>query len=163
MRTDDMHRRGAARGFTLIELMITVAIIALLASIAYPAYTSAVVKGKRSEGRTALTDLMQQQERYLTQTGSYMSFAAGAQGNSGTTRAGGSVAVPFRTHSGDQRDAGAYLLGAERCPGSPQPELNECVRVFAVPHTADAEAGNLRITSTGARDCTGTDTKVCWK
>ena len=39
------------RGFTLIELMIVVVIIAILASIAFPAYDSYVIRGKRAEGR----------------------------------------------------------------------------------------------------------------
>ena len=52
------------RGFTLIELMIVVAIVAILTSVAYPAYTSSIIKGKRAEARAALTELMQQQERF---------------------------------------------------------------------------------------------------
>lgn len=52
------------QGFTLIELLITIAIIGLLAGIAYPAYTQHVLKAKRSEAQTALVDLANKQEMF---------------------------------------------------------------------------------------------------
>ena len=62
------------KGFTLIELMIVVAIVAILAAVAYPAYTESVRKGKRAQGRTALAELLQQQERFMTQRNCYLAF-----------------------------------------------------------------------------------------
>jgi type IV pilus assembly protein PilE len=156
----------AVRGFTLIELMITVAIVALLASLAYPAYTGSIMKGKRAEGRAALTDLLQQQERYLTQTGSYMTFATGAATGSagGTTQAGTSVTIPFKTSSGDSFANRAYDLGAELCgTGASAPARNECVRVTATPRFTDAEVNVIRLQSTGLKDCTGSNSAKCWR
>ena len=144
-------RSSAQAGFTLIELMITVAIVGILAAIAYPSYLDSVRKGKRAEGRTALIDFLQQQERYLTQTGSYLAVSPGATG------------VAFKTFSGDNATSPAYKIGAEACPGSPTPSLRECVRVLAVPQFTDADGGTLRIMSTGPRDCTGAKPELCWK
>ena len=144
-------RRPPRRGFTLIELMITVAIVGILAALAYPSYQDSVRKGKRAEGRTALIDFLQQQERYLSQTGSYLEVTPGATG------------VAFKTFSGDNATSPAYKIGAEACPGSPTPSLRECVRVLAVPQFSDDDAGTLRIMSTGVRDCTGSKSAVCWK
>ena len=52
-------------GFTLIELMIVVAIIAILASIAYPSYQSSLLDGRRSEGQTALLNIAGRQEQFF--------------------------------------------------------------------------------------------------
>lgn len=53
-----------ARGFSLIEVMIVVAIVGLLATIAYPSYRSYVLKTHRSDGRNSLVDLANDMERY---------------------------------------------------------------------------------------------------
>ena len=48
--------RNAEKGFTLIELMITVAIVAILAAIAYPSYTEYVMRSRRVEGQNLLNE-----------------------------------------------------------------------------------------------------------
>lgn len=157
-RQVSVHRlqpRGQ-RGFTLIEVMIVVAIVAILSAIAYPTYRDSVLKGRRAEARTALMELMQQQERYMTQNNTYMTFAAGAAN------------TPFNTKVG--RGSPTYNLSAEACPasGGATPTIRECVRLVAAPTGADPVVGDLRLTSTGVKDCTpGTSgntpaPKICW-
>ena len=53
------------RGFTLIELMITVAIVAILAGIAYPSYKAYVQKGNRASAEAFLMDGAQRQQQYF--------------------------------------------------------------------------------------------------
>jgi type IV pilus assembly protein PilE len=59
------------RGFSLIELMITVVIIGILASIAYPSYQEQVRKTRRADGKVTLMDTAQQLERCYTRFASY--------------------------------------------------------------------------------------------
>lgn len=152
-------------GFTLIELMIVVAIVGILASIAYPSYVNSVRKGKRAEGRAALTELLQQEERFMTQTNSYCAFS----NSSGTTAVGAgcgsATTVPFKTYSGDNAASPSYYLSADACPPATTTDaaaMKECVRVSAIPTFTDTEAGTLQILSTGTKTCS-TGSSVCWK
>lgn len=60
-------------GFTLIELMIAVAVIAILASIAYPSYTKYVQEARRTDAKAALMEAAGQMERCYTVTSDYTS------------------------------------------------------------------------------------------
>ncbi|MDO9423977.1 MAG: type IV pilin protein [Methylobacter sp.] len=70
-----MYTFKRSSGFTLIELMIVVAIIGVLASIAYPAYTEYVIRAKRSDGKAALLQVQLAQEKYRANNVSYGTLA----------------------------------------------------------------------------------------
>lgn len=151
--------RRSSTGFTLIELMIVVAIVGILAALAYPAYTGSVAKGKRAEARAAVMDLLQQQERYFTQMNTYETFSLGATGT-----------LPFKGFSSasNGQSGSSHLLGARLCQavGGTVPTKQECIEVFAEPQTgvfSDPGVTSMAIDTQGRRTCTGTQIDRCWK
>jgi type IV pilus assembly protein PilE len=77
-----------ARGFTLIEVMITVVVVAILAAIALPSYQQVVRKGNRADAKAVLMETSQFMERYFTTNNTYAGAtvlsAVSPKGASGT-------------------------------------------------------------------------------
>ncbi len=71
--TTPKARRAA--GFTLIELMIAVAVVGLLLAVALPSFMDSIRKGRRSEAFSALATLQQAQERHRGNNRSYATLA----------------------------------------------------------------------------------------
>jgi type IV pilus assembly protein PilE len=63
------HRR--ARGWSLTELMVTLAVLAIIMAIAVPAYTNQMQKSRRADARNALLDIAGREERFLSVTNNY--------------------------------------------------------------------------------------------
>lgn len=74
-----MKKIKLQKGFTLIELMITVAIIGILASVAYPSYREYVNKSRRAEAKTTLIAAQQWMERFYTENFRYDENSAGTK------------------------------------------------------------------------------------
>lgn len=66
-----MERVRSRLGFTLIELMIVVAIVGILAAIAFPAYQNYVMRAERADARNALTEVQLRQERFRANNREY--------------------------------------------------------------------------------------------
>lgn len=128
-------------GFTLIELMITVVIIGILASIAYPSYQEFVKRSNRTEGQAFLSEVAARQERYFVQNNDYTNDAKKLKLKSGSTSETGKYKLSIAQKSGD----GGYTLTAEN-------QFN------------DKACGNLTLTATGIKGVTGSKAaEDCWK
>ncbi|MBU8976437.1 MULTISPECIES: type IV pilin protein [unclassified Lysobacter] len=141
--------KKSARGFTLIELMIVVAVVAILAGIAYPAYNDAVRKSRRGQAKADMIELMQMAERYRTVNNTYKDF--GKPGGDGTLdgawgkspRNGTQYyAIKATTHN-----ANTLVLEAVPTAGGGQ-DKDKCK--------------TLKIDATGKKESTGTDPITCW-
>jgi type IV pilus assembly protein PilE len=151
-----MHRRS---GFTLVELMIVVAVIGILAALAWPSYSHHMVRTRRVEGQVALIEAMQQQERYQFQHNTYVAFSS-------TDRDGD--AQDFKWWSGHDASSSAYELDAHACPDG---TIEECVEIRARPGTdkvdprfRDPDCGALTLDSVqrqGAQTAPGSSVH-CW-
>jgi type IV pilus assembly protein PilE len=69
--TEKFGRRCTDTGFTLVELMVVIAVVAILAAIAIPSYQAQVRKGRRTDARSAVLDLASREERYYSASNQY--------------------------------------------------------------------------------------------
>jgi type IV pilus assembly protein PilE len=137
--------KNLKRGFTLIELMIVVAIVGILAAVAVPSYTTSVQKSRRADARASLQQLVQFMERNNTVANRY-----------DLDGAGNAIALPF-TQSPTNGTPKYYNL-------SPQGVVTPTAFILqAVPIAGGAQAGDtcgtLSITNTGVKSPT---TAGCW-
>lgn len=72
--------KRSMQGFNLIELMIAVAVLGILASMAYPSYVQYLVRTHRSEAQRTLVQIQQMMERHFVAFGTYADAALGTAG-----------------------------------------------------------------------------------
>ncbi|MDH4392319.1 MAG: type IV pilin protein [Aquabacterium sp.] len=95
-----MHR-WRNQGFTLIEVMIALVVIALLSALAYPSYQQQVAKGRRTDAKQSLLELSQRMERFYTERGTYVGAALGNTGLYPTVSPGGYYDLSITAQTAD--------------------------------------------------------------
>jgi type IV pilus assembly protein PilE len=162
MQTNFGRRASAAAGFTLIELMVTVAIVSILATIAISSYNSSVRKARRTEARTALLDLASREERFMSTNSVYTTVPA---------ELGYSSAFPQSVGSGYYQVAAPNVVAATNpvglTPGTAATFVITVTPVSGKGQDKDALCQKFTVDSTGlqaAYDSGGTNQSAnCWK
>lgn len=137
------YGKVAVAGFTLIELMIVVAVVGILATIVYPSYQDYVRRANRSAAQQTMLDVSAKQEQYLTDRRSYAADLASLQ-----------VSVPadVTTH---------YTVTIANVVASP-PSYNVVATPTSAMQLLDA-CGTLTLSSAGVKSVSGTRSSAdCW-
>jgi len=132
-------------GFTLIELMIVTAILAIIAAVALPGYRSYVQKAARAEGKAMLVTAASREEQFFQNNKTYTNVL---------TTAGLNLSA--------LSESGKYQLTIV-CNAAP-PSCTSFT-LTATPQggqTDDAKCLNLTLTSAGVKGASGTDGTACW-
>jgi len=149
-------RKNKIQGFTLVELVTVVAVIAILSAVAYPSYQESIRKAKRAEGRAALMQLMQQEERFYSQATTYIAFSATSTDAN---------AAKFKWWSGAEPKSSSYEISASACLND---VIQNCVLLTARPGTErvnssyqDPTCADFMLSSTGVKTVSGSGVN-CW-
>lgn len=143
-------------GFTLIEVMIVVVIVAILAAVAVPSYRDSIQKTRRADAREALTRIAAMQERFFFTNNSYTNSGAAL----GLNAAGDSV-------------EGYYTIAVSTTPGTKDGQCGvaPCFLLRASPKATGPQAKDTKcafftLSHTGKRGALDSDNKVrtaeCW-
>ncbi|WP_221074997.1 type IV pilin protein [Agarivorans aestuarii] len=122
------------KGFTLLEVMITVAIVAILAGIAYPSYLSHVQSTKREEAKRTLVEAAQQMESYYAM---HLSYASAATGTSLTIYTPSTEFNEIYTLTASNVGASSYTLSATP-KGSQTGDSCQTLSITHTGHTSSA-------------------------
>jgi len=143
------------KGFTLIELMIAIAILGIIMAIAVPGFQSQLQKGRRADAMVSLVEAMNRQGVFKANYGSYTSIIADPGGGC----AGAACGLAFSDANSNE---GYYTLAAVAGPtGSLVSSVLLTATAVGV-QASDSNCTTFTISSTGVKGATGADSDHCW-
>ncbi len=144
-------------GFTLIELMIAVAIVGILARVAYGAYMGSIMKSRRVDAKAALMDVAQREERYMSTNNVYTTSAPALGYSSSTTI---TTAAPMSVLSGG---ASYYTLDVTVNATGSSPSFTATARPTGSQLSRDTQCGNFILDNTGQQTVSASAPATsCW-
>jgi type IV pilus assembly protein PilE len=152
---------GRARGFTLLELMITVSIAAILTIMAVTSYQTSVMHSRRTDAKTALNDIAGREQRYFSVTNSFSANPTQLGYSSSATTFGSTFSV----------GSGYYYLTVTGLNGGVIGAATATIPAYFIAtatatgtQAKDTACATLTIDSTGAYGSSGTGTASppCW-
>ena len=158
-KTEPRVYKFASNGFTIIEILIVVAIIGIIAAVAIPAYTEQVERGKRADGKAFLLDIVSRQERFFSQYVSYTSVLGKAGACTGAD-------CGLGMGGGNKSPEEHYTAAITTGPGTCAPGGTSC-RTYTITVTStsgDPKCTTLTYDHTGRKGSTGTGSvEECWR
>lgn len=147
--------RTRSAGFTLIELMITVAIVAILAAIAYPSYQAYIVRTNEGVARAFLGDLTSRQQAFYNDR---RRFA-----DSLVDLGYGTATVSLRRDGQPAADGDTVIYTAGVQDGSVTARNYVVQAVPAGVQATRSQCGTLSLDAQGTRGATGAKGDACWQ
>jgi len=145
MRRQSKPPRTISKGFTLIELMVSVAVVAILGTIAISTYTKQVQKSRRTDARSAVLDLAGREEKLFSTTNAY----SAAPSDLGYGAVGDVWPITI--------GSGYYQVTVAATPTTYLVTAN----TFGI-QINDTGCASFRVDQLGSQTATGTDAAACW-
>lgn len=141
------------RGFTLVELMVAVAIAGILAAMAYPAYTSHLLRSRRADAASVLTAVVQAQERYRGNRSAFSSSLDDLKVDPSLITKHYDVSIA--NLPGAETLVSGYVVTASPRQGSPQVNDKDCLKL-------SIRVDGASVTYEAAGQANRVTTNTCW-
>lgn len=146
----------SCKGFTLIEVMVTVAILAILSAIAYPLYESQSRKGKRATAMALMEEVAQEEQRYFSHMNTFTITVKDLPGIKSATSAGGYYSITVAPAAAGSI-ANSFVVTAE--PLTADQKKDSCQKLTLTDREVRGGSG---VDSTGKSVSDSEARVICW-
>lgn len=149
--------RTRQRGLTLVELMVVVAVMAVIAAVAYPLYTNQVQKSRRADAKIALETIAMAQERFYTINGRFSDDYTELY--TGTLAAGAGLAWPCTDTDTCSTAKGYYVVDIRHVTDDQDFEVEATKSGI---QAGDDDCAEFTLNQLGVKTATDGGSTSCW-